>query len=35
MDGFNFRSDSKVGVEGNGLKGLDTVPFKEPFTGMI
>ena len=28
------RSNTQVGVEADGLEGLDTVPFEEPFTGL-
>ncbi|KAI8530694.1 hypothetical protein RHMOL_Rhmol11G0079500 [Rhododendron molle] len=30
-----YRSDSKVCAEMNGFKGLDTIPFEEPFTGLL
>ncbi|KAL7242697.1 hypothetical protein ACSBR1_015141 [Camellia fascicularis] len=29
------RSDSQVGAESDGRKGLDVVPFKESFTGLL
>lgn len=32
---YVYRSNSEVGVEIDGIKGLNLVPFKEPPTGTI